>query len=60
MAEEMAELTATGSLEVEGPVSREDSAHDMAQGEISRHDCARDIGHPLRFHHDDPWLPSAT
>ncbi len=37
MAEEMAELTATGSLEVEGPVSREDSAHDLAQGEICTH-----------------------
>ena len=39
MAEEMAELTATGSPEVEGPVSREDSAHDMAQGEDRKSLC---------------------
>lgn len=33
MAEEMAELAATGSPTAEGPVSRQDSAHEMAQGE---------------------------
>ena len=34
MEEEMAELTATGAPPADAPVSREDSAHDMTQGQI--------------------------
>ncbi len=49
MAEEMAELTATGSPTAEGPVSRQDSAHDMAQGEGSTFCMLTPCGHPHGF-----------
>lgn len=42
----MAELTATGSPTAEGPVSRQDSAHDMAQGGRSLPPaCSTPCGH---------------